>query len=151
MVKVNLEELRTTFPGNPSKAFEDMCTLMFCTKLGLSHGVNRRINQMGIESEPVRIGNKVYAYQAKFYGPNTALSEHKGDLIKAIKAAREEGVTDLMLFINKDKPDKKRSKEEPDNRLPKDEPDNKPSKDERPKEYKYMIEINAAAKGKKVS
>ena len=100
-----IKKLEYKYSKDYQTAFEDLATLMFCTELGLSHGVNRRINQRGIESDPVVIGSKTYAYQAKYYEPSTTLSSHKSDLIKSIDVARAKGVTDLMFFINKNLPD----------------------------------------------
>ena len=76
-----IKKLEYKYSKGYRTAFEDLATLMFCTELGLSHGVNRRINQRGIESDPVVIGSKTYAYQAKYYEPSTTLSSHKSDLI----------------------------------------------------------------------
>jgi hypothetical protein len=69
----DLRMLETNYPKDSRAAFEDLCTLLFCMELGLSHGVNRRINQRGIESDPVRVGDRVYAYQAKYYDAVTRL------------------------------------------------------------------------------
>ena len=85
--------------------FEDIANLMFCTELGLEKGVNRRINQRAIESDPVLIDGKWYAYQAKYYDASTKLSAHKQDLITCVKGAASRNATDLFLYINKNQPD----------------------------------------------
>ena len=121
-----LKKLEYKYSKGYETAFEDLATLMFCAELGLSHGVNRRINQRGIESDPVVIGSKTYAYQAKYYEASTTLSSHKKDLINSIHEARAKGVTDLMFFINKDLPDTNYKTDE---------------------EAKYIKEIQDAAKG----
>ncbi len=102
----NLKMLEYKYSKNYNEVFEDIATLMFCIDLGLSRGVNRRINQRAIESDPVLINGKSYAYQAKYYEESTKLSQHKKDLLESIKGALEENVTDLYLFISKNKPDK---------------------------------------------
>ncbi len=121
-----LKTLERLFSKDYHTAFEDLSTLIFCTELGLGRGVNRRINQRGIESDPEIIGSKKYAYQAKYYEASTTLSLHKDDLIKSIKEARHKGVTNLMIFINKNLPDTNRGSDE---------------------EVKYIKEIYEAANG----
>lgn len=121
-----LRKLENNYSKDYREAFEDLATLMFCTYLGLPHGVNRRINQKGIESDPVTIDGKVYAYQAKYYDASTRLYEKKADFINSIEAARKKGVTNLLFFVNKNLPDT----------------DNK--SDEEPQ---YIKDINKAAKG----
>ena len=85
--------------------FEDIANLMFCTELDIGKGVNRRINQRAIESDPVLIDGKRYAYQAKYYDASTKLSARKQDFITCVKGAASRDVTDLFLYINKNLPD----------------------------------------------
>ena len=101
-----LKSLEYQYSKDYKEVFEDIATLMFCVDLKLSHGVNRRINQKAIESDPVLIDGKSYAYQAKYYEPSTKLSQHKKDLIECIKGAADENVTNLYLFMSKNLPDK---------------------------------------------
>ena len=101
-----LKRLEDKYPKDYRIAFEDLATLMFCTDIGRDKGVIRRTNQKGIESDPVIVDNKIYAYQAKYYKESTQLSKHKKDLIDSINQAATQKVTDLYFFINKDKPDK---------------------------------------------
>lgn len=100
-----LNRLEVNYPKDCRGVFEDLSTLLFCTHLGLKEGVNRRINQEGVESEPVTIDGKTYAYQAKYYKPTTSLSSKKDDFIHSVRTARKMGVTNLLLFVNKDLPD----------------------------------------------
>ena len=100
-----IKSLEFLYPKDSREVFEDIATLMFCTELGLNKGVNRRIKQRAIESDPVLIDGKWYAYQAKYYDASTRLSEHKRDLIKCIEGAANRNVTDLFLYINKNLPD----------------------------------------------
>ena len=100
-----IKHLEYTHSKDYREVFEDIATLMFCTELGLGKGVNKRINQRAIESDPVLIDGKWYAYQAKYYEASTKLSDHKRDLIKCIEGAASRNVTDLFLYINKDMPD----------------------------------------------
>ena len=100
-----IKQLEYKYPKDSREVFEDIATLMFCTELGLDTGLNRRINQRAIESDPVCIGEKRYAYQAKYYDASTKLSAHKQDLITCVKGAASRHVTDLFLYINKKLPD----------------------------------------------
>ena len=113
---VDLRSLEFQYPTDFRAVFEDIATLIFCMECTLSRGVNRRKNQKGIESDPVEVfvhgERKIYAYQAKYYDASTYLSKHKDDLLKCIHDASKEMVTDLLLFVNKDLPNKKASGEE---------------------------------------
>ena len=100
-----IKQIECMYSKDYRKVFEDIANLMFCTELGLEKGVNRRINQRAIESDPVLIDGKLYAYQAKYYDASTKLSDHKRDLIQFIEGAASRKVTDLFLYINKDMPD----------------------------------------------
>ena len=100
-----LKHLEYMYSKDLREVFEDIANLMFCTELGLQKGVNRRIHQRAIESDPVLIDGKRHAYQAKYYDASTKLSDHKRDLIKCIDGAASRNVTDLFLYINKNLPD----------------------------------------------
>ncbi len=105
-IMAELKYLEYTYSKDYREVFEDIANLLFCTELGLEKGVNKRINQRDIESDPVKKDGKCYTYQAKYYDASTNLSKHKKELIDSIKGASLQGVTDLYFFINKDKPDK---------------------------------------------
>ena len=64
---VEIKQIESMYSKDYREVFEDIANLMFCTELGLEKGVNRRINQRAIESDPVLINGKWYAYQAKYY------------------------------------------------------------------------------------
>ena len=100
-----IKQLEYKYTKDYRDVFEDIATLMFCKELDLGKGVNRRINQKSIESDPVCIDGKWYAYQAKYYEASTKLSAHKQDLITCVKGAASRHVTDLFLYINKNLPD----------------------------------------------
>ena len=100
-----IKYLENVYLQDYREVFEDIANMMFCTELGLEKGVDRKINQRSIESDPVYIGGKRYAYQAKYYDVSTKLSAHKKDLITCVNGAASRNVTDLFLYINKDLPD----------------------------------------------
>ena len=104
-IMAEIKQIECMYSKDYRKVFEDIANLMFCTELGLEKGVNRRINQSAIESDPVLIDGKWYAYQAKYYDASTKLSTHKQDLIASVKGAANRSVTNLFLYINKNLPD----------------------------------------------
>ena len=101
-IMADLRKLENNYPKDYRTTFEELSTLIFCVTLGLTQSVNRRVSQKGIESDPITINNKTYAYQAKYFDAATRLSKKKSLFIKSIKEARKKGVTDLFFFINKD-------------------------------------------------
>ncbi len=100
MAKINI--LENNYPMDYREAFENLASRMFCVMLNLREGVNRPVNKKGIESDPVRVGSKVYAFQAKYYDAGTKLADKKSELIASVREARRLGVTDLVIFVNKD-------------------------------------------------
>lgn len=114
MIMAELRELENNYPKDYRTAFEDLTTLIFCTYLHLSHGVNRRVNQKGIECDPVTIKDRTYSFQSKYYDAATRLSDKKTDFINSIEIARQKGVTNLLFFVNKDLTEaNKKTDEEP--------------------------------------
>ena len=109
----DLRLLELSYPVGYRAIFEDMCTQMFCAFLGLSNGINRRVTQKCFECERVRVGDRVYAFMAKYYDPATRLSTRRDDFLRCIDAAREQGITDVLIFVNKDLPDIGTSGREP--------------------------------------
>lgn len=106
----DLNNFQKRYPSSAYMAFENMATLMFMQRLNLSDPPVRRKNQTGIEADPVDVPNDIdpyckagrYAYQAKYLEPKTDISQKKRELIKSIDTARQENVTDLFFYFNKD-------------------------------------------------
>ena len=96
-----LNSLENNYPMSYREAFESVATHMFCIMLGLKHGINRPVGKKGMESYPVRIGSRVYAYQVKYFDSATKLKDKKAEFLLSVKEAREKGVTDLVFFVNK--------------------------------------------------
>ena len=101
---VKLKKLEDLYSQKYNEIFERIAALIFCDDIGLSCGVNSRINQKAIESDPVHINGKSYAFQAKYYESSTKLSNKKSELIKSLSGAFDQGVSDLYFFVNKKLP-----------------------------------------------
>lgn len=102
---VELKTLEYLYSKNYRDVFENIAALLFCDDIGLSSGVNSRINQKAIESDPVKIKDKCYAFQAKYYEASTKLSDQRNDFVTSIKGASLKDVSDLYFFVNKEMPD----------------------------------------------
>lgn len=110
----DLKRIEINFPKNYHEIFEDISTDIFCRELGLKSSVNRPKNHQSIESLPVQIGPNVYGYQAKYYDAATKLKDKKKEFITCISEARQQGVTDLLLFVNKDHTENSRTGKAPE-------------------------------------
>jgi len=97
-----LKKLEDKYSKNHHDYFEDLAALLFCIEFKLSHGVNRRVNQAGIEADPINCDGQKIAFQAKYYGEGVKLSERKADLLKSVREAAREGVGKLIFYTNKD-------------------------------------------------
>ena len=100
MAKLNI--LENNYPMDYREAFENVATHIFCVMLNLPEGVNRPIEKKGMESYPVQIGSRLFAYQAKYYDPAIKLKDKKEEFISSIREARRKRITDLVFFVNKD-------------------------------------------------
>lgn len=108
----NLDYLEELFPGAYDEAFENITAHIFCISLGRSHGVNRRINQKAIESDPIYVNGEWYAFQSKYYSKTTKLISRKDDIINDLRKVPQI-ITKLMFFVNKEFTEKYNSEEKP--------------------------------------
>lgn len=83
---VDLRSLEHRYPLGHRAMFEDLCTQLFRRRLGLTDGasVYRPPNQRGVESEPVEVGGRTYAYQVKYFDAETRLRDRKAELLPSI-------------------------------------------------------------------
>ena len=83
-----------------SKAFENMCYLLFCAELDNRIGLFRYKNQTGIETEPLEKDGELYGFQSKYYDN----SINKDDIIDSINKAKRENsaLRYFYLYINKE-------------------------------------------------
>lgn len=85
-----------------SKAFENMCYLLFCAELDNRIGLFRYKNQTGIETEPLKKDGELYGFQSKYY--DNSIGENKSDIIDSINKAHREnaGLKYFYLYVNKE-------------------------------------------------
>ena len=100
MIKPNWSAFRAKFSENHQHNFEWFCYLLFCKEFNQPYGVFRYINQSAIETSPIRVGDEVVGFQAKFY--DTALSSHKSDLLDTLKDAKKNypDISKLLIYCN---------------------------------------------------
>lgn len=111
MAKLN--KLENNYPMDYREAFENLATHIFCVSNNLTEGVNRPVNKKGMESDSVQIGEKVVAYQAKYYDAATKMKDKKEEFIDSVLEARRQGITDLLIFVNKDHTEDSKTGEKP--------------------------------------
>lgn len=82
------------------KSFEDLCMHLFCRELKISK-IYAYQNQPGIETEPVKVKNKKYGFQAKFFESNFDWQQIKKSLDKAFENYRD--IHKVYIYSNKDR------------------------------------------------
>lgn len=105
-----LSDIERKYPGSYREAFETLATHMFMQRLSLPEPPIRRTNQKGIEADAVEVPYDLdylckkgtYAYQAKYFDSRTEIADRKEEFIKSIVTAKENGVTDLFFYVNKE-------------------------------------------------
>jgi hypothetical protein len=66
MIKPNWDLFKAKFSENPQSNFEWFCYLLFCKEFNKLY-IFRYKNQSAIETNPLKIGEDVIGWQAKFY------------------------------------------------------------------------------------
>jgi Cdc6-like AAA superfamily ATPase len=102
LVETNWGNFAAKFNGREQKAFEWMCSLLFYKEHGKSTGALRFFNQPGIEAEPIKAGDDIIGFQAKYLG--SALAAQKNELIRAIDTANKQhpDLTKIYFYLNVD-------------------------------------------------
>jgi len=102
MIKANWNVFKAKFSDNPQNNFEWFCYLLFCKEFNKPVGIFRYKNQSAIETNPIKKEGEIIGWQARFY--DTALSNHKNDLINTIEKAKKDypDITKVILFTNKE-------------------------------------------------
>lgn len=97
MIKPNWNIFKAKFSENREKNFEWFCYLLFCKEYNQPHGIFRYINQSGIETNPIKIGDEFIAWEAKFY--EDKLSNHKDEFIRKIDIIKSKNPEIKKLII----------------------------------------------------
>lgn len=102
LIKPDWNKFVVNSKGDPREYFEWLCYLLFCKKYNKLEGINRYINQKGIENDPIEVEEKVIGFQAKFY--DTKLSEHKQEIINMLETISKSypNLNTLIFYCNKD-------------------------------------------------
>jgi hypothetical protein len=100
MIKPNWEIFRAKFSENPQNNFEWFCYLLFCREFNRPYGIFRYKNQAALETEPIKIGDEIIGWQAKFY--DTPLSNHKDNLLSTIENTKQyySQITKILFYTN---------------------------------------------------
>lgn len=111
LIESNWDIFKYSFSENPQKYFEWMCYLLFCKEFNCEKGITTYENQTALETSPIKVGNDIIGFQAKFY--EVKLSARKKELIETIDKShnRYPELTKILFYINKNwtegKPDEK--------------------------------------------
>lgn len=102
MIKPNWGIFKAKFSENPQNNFEWFCYLLFCKEFNKPVGIFRYKNQSAIETNPIGKEGEIIGWQAKFY--DTALSNHKNDLISTIQKAKKDysNISRILLYTNQE-------------------------------------------------
>jgi hypothetical protein len=100
--EINWSNFKAKFNGKEQATFQWLCYLLFCEKYKQPLGISRYENHAGIETDPIKVGQDIIGWQAKFF--NTKLSEHKSVFIAAIDTAtsRHPELTKIEFYVNRD-------------------------------------------------
>jgi hypothetical protein len=102
MQDVNWGVFSAKFNGHEQSTFQWLCYLLFCLEFNQPLGISRYENHAGIETDPIKVGEELVGWQAKFY--TTRLSEHTKELENAITTTktRHPKLTKIIFYTNKD-------------------------------------------------
>ena len=101
MIRPNWDIFKAKFSENPQKSFEYFCYLLFCAEFDRPKGISGYQNHSHIETDPIKEGDEIIGWQAKFY--QTPLSDHKREVIKLIEGAKKDypDITKIIFYTNK--------------------------------------------------
>lgn len=102
MISPNWNIFKAKFNENPQKNFEWFCYLLFCNEFDKPVGIFRYKNQSGIETNPIKKGNKTIGWQAKFY--ETRLAENKSELLGTLDKVKRDypEINKIILYTNQE-------------------------------------------------
>ena len=99
VVKPDWNIFKENFSENPTKNFEWMCYQLFCRQFHRDTGIFRYYNQPSLEAEPIKEGDDVIGFQAKFY--KVSLNERDDEIKKTISDAKKRynSITIIYFYI----------------------------------------------------
>jgi hypothetical protein len=102
MVELKWNTFRAKFEGRERSQFEALAYQLFCNEFGVSKGIFRFKNQIGIETEPIIVAGQQVGFQAKYI--ETSISLAKADIVDSIQKAKTKnsGLSRILFFINQE-------------------------------------------------
>ena len=99
---INWNNFKVKFNEKEAKAFESLAYQLFCNEFGNRKGIFRFKNQIGIETEPIKVSRDIIGFQAKY--SETQISRNKTDIIDSIKKAKEKNpdLTKILFYLNQE-------------------------------------------------
>ena len=97
MIKPDWNKFKAKFSDNPQDNFEWFCYLLFCKEFNQPHGIFRYVNQSGMETNPIKVGDDWIAWEAKFY--EDKLSIHKKEFIQKLKITKNKNPETTKMFF----------------------------------------------------
>jgi hypothetical protein len=90
------------FSADKNNNFEWFCYLLFCRQFKRQLGIESYFNHPGIETQPIKSGQKFIGFQAKYY--SSSPSNYIDELMDSVNKAKENHKerTDLYFYLNKD-------------------------------------------------
>lgn len=103
MQEINWDHFNSKFSGRQRDVFQWLCYLLFCIEYDRPLGVSRYENHAGIETNPIRVGNDLVGWQAKFLEASTS-SYKKKTFTESIDTTlkKHPKVTKILFYINRD-------------------------------------------------
>jgi len=100
--EINWGNFRAKFNGKEQSTFQWLSYLLFSEEYKQPLGIARYENHAGIETDPIKVGQEVIGWQAKFY--ENELSKHKPEFISSIDTAktRHPDITRIIFYLNQD-------------------------------------------------
>lgn len=102
MIKCDWNVFKNKFSENLEETFEWFCYLLFCKEFGKEVGIERYRNQSGIETEPIKVNNKIIGWQAKFY--EEKLYNKKKVLLEMLDKVKKSypDINKIILYTNQE-------------------------------------------------
>lgn len=102
VIKPDWNIFKLNFSENLQQNFEWMCYQLFCREFGKDKGIFRFYNQPTLETEPIKVGDNIIGFQAKFYAVNlTERSQKIQEIIKNLKVKYPD-LNILYFYSNQD-------------------------------------------------
>jgi len=90
-------------------AFQSLCYHLFCRRFKITDGIFEHKNQVGIETEPIKVERDVIGFQSKYFD----IGIDKQQIVKSIEKAKNKNpkLTKIIFYINQTFSEGKKNKE----------------------------------------